>query len=172
MIASLRTAMARYRDIGERALAQVDDAGLHRRVDPDGNSLDVLVRHVGGNLRSCFTDFLTSDGEKPWRHRDGEFTEGHASREEMLAVWSAGWDVLEAVLDAVGDAHLAREVTIRGERLTVEAALLRSYGHTAYHVGQIVQLARTLAVEWRTLSIPRGGSEEFTRRRRETRGDA
>jgi len=170
MIASITAAYARYRDLGERALAQVDDADLHVRVDPDGNSLDVLVRHVGGNLRSRFTDFLTTDGEKPWRQRDGEFEERHASRDEMLAIWTTGWDTLEAVLASLTDDDLARGVTIRSRALSVEAALLRSYGHTAYHVGQIVQLARAQrGAEWVSLSVPRGESEQFTRRLREER---
>lgn len=170
MIASLVRAYARYRDLGERALAQVDDADLHRRVDDDGNSLDVLIRHVGGNLRSRFTDFLTADGEKTWRHRDGEFEEGQASRAEMLAIWTTGWDTLEAVLASLTDEDLTRDVVIRSRTLSVEAALLRSYGHTAYHVGQIVQLARTFAGDdWETLSVARGQSEQFTQRMRESR---
>jgi hypothetical protein len=165
MIASLATAYARYRDLAERALAQVEDDDLHTRVDADGNSLDVLVRHVGGNLRSRFTDFLTTDGEKPWRQRDGEFEERRATRDEMLAIWTTGWDTLEAVLALLTDDDLQREVTIRTRALTVEAALLRSYGHTAYHVGQIVQLARAhVGAEWGSLSVPRGESEAYNRR--------
>jgi uncharacterized damage-inducible protein DinB len=167
MIASLVTAYGRYRDLAERALAQVDDTDLHRRVGADDNSLDVLLRHVGGNLRSRFTDFLATDGEKDWRNRDGEFEERQAERAEMLGIWTTGWDTLEAVLASLTDADLTREVVIRGRQLSVEAALLRSYGHTAYHVGQIVQLARTFAGDdWETLSVARGQSEQFTRRMR------
>jgi hypothetical protein len=152
----------RYRSLGEQALARVKDADLHTTAGPDGNSLDVLVRHVGGNLRSRFTDFLTTDGEKPWRGRDGEFEERQATREEMLAIWTAGWDTLFATLDSLGPEDLEREITIRGRTLTVTEALHRSLAHTAYHVGQIVQLARMhVGEEWESLSVPRGASAAY-----------
>lgn len=162
MLNSIAGEYRRYRRLGELALARVEDADLHTRAGPDGNSLDVLVRHVGGNLRSRWTDFLTTDGEKTWRQRDGEFDERRATREEMLAIWTAGWDTLLATLESLDGSDLERTVTIRERPLSVTQALHRSLAHTAYHVGQIVQLARTMVgEEWESLSVPRGASEAY-----------
>ncbi len=167
----LEAAIARFREqkkMAERAARQLSFEQLQQSLDPHTNSAAVIMKHMAGNMRSRWTDFLTTDGEKPWRQRDGEFEERHASRDEMLAIWTTGWDTLEAVLASLTDDDLARDVTIRSRALSVEAALLRSYGHTAYHVGQIVQLARAhCGAEWVSLSVPRGQSEEFTRRMRE-----
>ena len=164
MLESIAGEYRRYRSLGERALAQVAGDRLHERAGPDGNSLDVLFRHVGGNLRARFTDFLTTDGEKPWRQRDGEFEERRATREEMLAIWSTGWDTLAATLRSLTPDDLEREVTIRDVPLSVTQALHRSLAHTAYHVGQIVQLCRTFVGEdWESLSVPRGASEAYRR---------
>ncbi len=148
-----------YRRTAEKALAQVDDEALFRQIDPGSNSLAVIARHVGGNLRSRFTDFLTTDGEKPDRHRDGEF-ENPASRAELMGGWQAGWAALEGTLQALTAADLARTVTIRDEPHTVVRALLRALAHVSLHVGQIVFLAKHLAgPAWQTLSIPRGQSQ-------------
>lgn len=152
----------RYRVIGERALAQTPDAGLNHIGAPDGNSPAMLVRHLSGNLASRFTDFLSSDGEKPWRDREQEFAERAYTRAEMDRLWTDGWQALETTLGTLSDADLARTVTIRGERWTVHAALARSLAHVAYHVGQLVLLARqTATAEWQWLSIPRGKSAEY-----------
>lgn len=165
-LASIRTEYQRYRRQVELALDQVQDADLHRTLDPDGNSIAVLLRHVGGNLRSRFTDFLGSDGEKPWRSRDAEFATTEATRAELLAQWHDGWNALEQALDAVaaaGPEVFASNVTIRQQPLTVLDALLRSVAHTASHAGQIVLLARTFAgAQWRSLSIPKGGSAAYS----------
>jgi uncharacterized damage-inducible protein DinB len=162
---SLRTEYERYRRLAELALEQVADADLCRALDPDGNSIAVLVRHLAGNLRSRFTDFLTSDGEKPWRQRDEEFAATSASRGELLAAWQTGWNAVERALEQVAAAgpHAgSRTVAIRGQQLTVIDALARSVAHVAYHTGQIVLLARTFAgPSWRSLSIPRGGSAAY-----------
>jgi hypothetical protein len=116
---------------------------------------------VGGNLRSRFTDFLTTDGEKPWRDRESEFLARTPSRAELLESWNSGWDVLEASLAGVADSNLADTVTIRGEELSVIQALHRSLAHTAYHVGQIVHRAKELRGEdWEYLSIPPGGQAD------------
>jgi hypothetical protein len=159
------TFAARFRDqkqMAEKALAQVPDVLLHTALDDNTNSLAVIAKHMGGNLRSRFTDFLTSDGEKPDRDRDSEFVEDKTDRAAMMAAWDAGWECLFKTLAELKDEDLARMVKIRGQPHTVADALLRALGHQSYHVGQIVQLARHLAKDnWQTLTIPRGGSGTF-----------
>jgi hypothetical protein len=155
---------ARYRSLGEKALAQVPDAALNRMPTPDGNSIAILVRHIGGNLASRFTDFLTTDGEKPWRDRDGEFAEGPFTRAEIDEVWKKGWDVVESEVGKLSDDDLTRTITIRGTASTVHEALCRSIAHTSMHVGQIILLARMYATgEWQTLSIPKGKSQDYNK---------
>lgn len=162
MIESFQTELSRYRSIGEKALAQVPDGALDRAPAPDANSVAVLVRHLSGNLKSRFTDFLTTDGEKTWRERDREFEEWHPTRDELTAAWHEGWEVLENALGNLSDSHLDRQVTIRGQNLTVHDALSRVLAHVAYHVGQIVLLARMhAAAEWEWISIPKGGSAAY-----------
>jgi uncharacterized damage-inducible protein DinB len=152
----------RYRLIGERALAQIPDAALNHVPAPDGNSAAMIVFHISGNLKSRFSDFLTTDGEKPWRARDEEFVDRTCSRAEVDALWAAGWGVLESTLATLTNADLAKTVTIRKQELTVHAALCRSLAHMSYHVGQIVLLARMTADQpWRSLSIPKGGSDAY-----------
>ena len=155
----------RYRATGERALAQVPDAALDLVPAPDANSVAMIVRHMSGNLTSRFTDFLSSDGEKPWRERDHEFDDRPYARAEMDALWRDGWGVLEATLAGLTDADMVSTVTIRGQPLTVHAALSRSLAHVAYHVGQLVLLARMHAGEpWRWISIPKHGSDAYNAR--------
>lgn len=165
LLASLRTEFHRHRRNAELALEQVADQDLARRLHGDGNSVGILFRHLSGNLRSRFTGFLTSDGEKPWRQRDEEFEPGSDDRAPLLTAWSEAWRCVEQALAdvaAAGPDAFARTVTIRQQPLTVLDALLRSVAHVAYHTGQIVLLARTFAGPcWRTLSIPRGGSAAY-----------
>jgi len=153
-----------YKTLGDRALAQVSDADIHTTLDEADNSIAVTVKHVAGNLRSRFTGFLTSDGEKPDRNRDGEFEmPEQASRDEVLRWWNAGWAIVMAAIESLAPEDLERTITIRGEPFMVVEALNRSATHTAYHVGQIVYLARHFAGRgWETLSIPKGKSAEFT----------
>lgn len=152
----------RYRDLGQRALAQLPDSALNHVPSPEGNSAAMIVRHVSGNLASRFTNFLTSDGEKPWRDREAEFAERAYTRAEVDRMWAEGFTVLETALVALTEADLGRKVTIRDQPLTVHAALSRSVAHLAYHVGQLVLLARQLAdAPWQSLSIPRGKSAAF-----------
>jgi len=148
---------------GDKAVAQVSDDELTRVLDPESNSIAIIMRHVGGNLRSRFTDFLTTDGEKPSRHRDGEFElPDAASRDAIVNDWNGGFECLFAALTQLKPADVDRDVRIRGERLSVVQALNRSMTHTASHVGQIVWLAKHLrSTNWKTLSIPRGQSEQF-----------
>lgn len=159
---SLRKLFLYYKDLGEKAIGQVKDDDLHRVIGDDGNSLAVIVQHVAGNARSRFTDFLSSDGEKPWRDREAEFTERPTTRAELLADWESGWACLFSALDHLNDTDLERLVYIRNEGHTVQEALHRQLAHYAYHVGQLVLLARSfVGREWRSLSIPRGASAAF-----------
>jgi len=166
MLDAVRTEYHRYRRLVEQALEQVADHDLDHRPRPDLNSIAILLGHLSGNLRSRFTDFLTTDGEKPWRQRDAEFEDASKGRAALLADWHEAWQVVDRAIDAVASAGadgLARTVTIRNQPLTVSDALLRSVAHVAYHTGQIVQLARTFAGDrWRSLSIPRGGSAAYS----------
>ena len=153
-----------YKALGDRALAQISDADLHALVDPDANSIAIIVKHLAGNLRSRFTDFLTSDGEKPDRDRDAEFEMPElASREQIVAWWEDAWNKTFAELDALRPEDLERTVTIRRESFLVMEALNRLAAHAAYHVGQIVFLAKHSAgPQWTSLSIPRGQSKQAT----------
>jgi hypothetical protein len=153
---------ARYRATGEKAMTQVSDEALNRVITDDGNSIATLVRHISGNLISRFTDFAASDGEKPWRNRDSEFEAGPFSRAEIDDAWKRGWEVLEREVGRLGDEDMARNVTIRGQSMTVHEALVRNITHIAMHVGQIILLARASAgADWKTLSIPRGQSRQY-----------
>ena len=157
-------AFAYHKLLADRAVAQLPDAALRRTLDAHTNSIAVIMQHVAGNLRSRWTDFLTSDGEKPWRHRDDEFVDRFPERAALLEYWEAGWAALTETLAGLTAADMTAAVTIRGETFSVPAAMARSLAHTSYHVGQIVQLARHWAGDqWETLTIPRGGSSEYNK---------
>jgi uncharacterized damage-inducible protein DinB len=148
--------------LADRAMAQLTDEMLRMPLDDHTNSIAVIVKHVAGNLTSRWTDFLTSDGEKPDRNRDQEFVDTFANRQEILESWERGFAVLFESLRSLTEDDLQQTVLIRGERHSVPLAIQRSLGHTCYHIGQIVMLARVLAEEnWQTLTIPRGGSQQF-----------
>jgi hypothetical protein len=150
--------------LADRAVAQVPDDKLRTSLDANTNSIAVIVKHVAGNLVSRWTDFLASDGEKPERNRDDEFVDTFADRQEMLDFWERGWARLFETLKSLRVDDLAKTVLIRGEPHSVPLAIQRSLGHTCYHVGQIVQLARVQAGgAWETLTIARGGSERYNR---------
>src|SRR5258708_2449999 len=150
--------------LADRAVAQVADDKLHVALDANTNSIAVIMKHVAGNLLSRWTDFLTTDGEKPERNRDQEFVDAFSSRTELVEFWERGWGCLLATLGNLKPEDLGKTVSIRGEPHSVPLALERSLGHTCYHIGQIVQLARIHAGEhWQTLTIPRGESEQFNR---------
>lgn len=153
----------KYKTFAEKALAQVPDEDWFRRIDSESNSLALVVKHLAGNMRSRWTDFLTTDGEKPDRNRDTEFeTEDADTKEALLARWEAGWRLLFAALDPLTEDDLQRKVMIRGEAHSVLQAITRQLTHYASHVGQIVFLAKHLAgARWQTLSIARGKSREF-----------
>lgn len=165
VIAASAAEFRRYRGLAEGAAGQLSWEELRAALDPEVNSIAVIMKHVGGNLRSRWTDALTTDGEKPWRDRDAEFVDDFKDRDELMAAWAAGWTVLESALAGFTDADLTRELTIRGEAHTLALALARSLSHAAYHGGQIVQTARVLAsrsgTPWKTLTVARGGSAAF-----------
>ena len=162
-LADIRVQFEKLKSTVESAIAQVDDAGFFASPDVETNSIAVNMKHMGGNLRSRFGDFLTSDGEKPDRDRDGEFEiRDGETRAVILERWEAGWATLFATLDALRPADVVGTVRIRGEPHSVFQALHRAVAHQAYHVGQVVLLARHYSgPSWKTLTIPRGQSAEF-----------
>jgi hypothetical protein len=150
--------------LADRAIEQVTDEKLREALDENTNSIAVIMKHVAGNLTSRWTDFLSIDGEKPWRNRDDEFVDMFENRQQVLDCWERGWDCLLRTLKSLSPEDLTRTVLIRGEPHSVPLALERSLGHTCYHVGQIVQVARIHAgTNWKTLTIPKGGSEQFNK---------
>jgi hypothetical protein len=153
-----------YKRLAERAMEQVADQQLFDVLDADGNSIAVIVKHMTGNMRSRWTDFLTTDGEKPDRNRDSEFIDPPGTRAALLADWENGWERLFSALDGLSDADLGRTVAIRGEAHSVVQAINRQLAHYPHHVGQIVFLARHFAGDrWQSLSIPRNKSAQFNR---------
>jgi hypothetical protein len=162
LIKSIESEYLRYKSLAEAALEQVPEAALSQAGPADGNSLATICWHVSGNLKSRFTDFLTSDGEKPWRNREEEFRRRTVSRPELLAKWADGWQVLLSAMGQLTDADLTRTVHIRGQPLAVHEALHRSLAHASYHVGQIVYVAHAICGSgWRYLSIPPGESAAY-----------
>jgi uncharacterized damage-inducible protein DinB len=156
-----------YKKLAERAMEQCPDEGLFAAVDTESNSIAIIVKHMAGNMRSRWTNFLTADGEKPDRNRDSEFEEPPANRAELLAMWEQGWKYLFDALDSLTDADLARTVTIRTEPHSVTQAINRQMGHYAYHMGQIAFLAKHFAAQsgkWTALTVPRKKSAEFNAR--------
>ena len=154
-----------YKKLAERAMEQVTDEQLFVALDNEANSIAIIVKHMTGNMRSRWTEFLTTDGEKLNRHRDGEFVDPPATRAALLAEWELGWGVLFGALETLTDDDLARKVTIRGEPHSVMQAINRQLAHYPHHVGQIVLLAKHFACErWQSLSVPRNKSAEFNRK--------
>jgi hypothetical protein len=155
-----------YKRMGEGAIAQVKDDELFVALDPESNSIAVIVKHLAGNMRSRFTDFLTTDGEKPDRHRDQEFEmNSGTTRADVMRWWEEGWGRVFSAIEALKPDDLLRTVTIRDEPHTVMQAVGRQLAHYAYHIGQIVFLAKHFrSQEWKSLSIPRGKSEEFNKK--------
>jgi len=159
----IRRQLRGHKRMAENAMAQLEDKDFFAVIDPEANSIAILVKHIAGNARSRFTGFLISDGEKPDRYRDREFeVTAQTTREEVLRRWEEGWSHVFATLDSLKPEDLVRTVTIRQEPHTVLQALNRALAHYAQHIGQIVFLAKHLrSVQWKTLSIPRGKSEEY-----------
>lgn len=153
-----------YKKLADRAMGQCPKEGLFATLDGESNSIAIIVKHMSGNMRSRWTDFLTSDGEKPDRDRDAEFEEPPPTREELLAMWERGWDCLFGALEPLTEADMTRTVTIRTEPHSVMQAINRQIAHYSYHVGQITFLAKHFAVQagkWTPLTVPRKKSAEF-----------
>lgn len=152
-----------YKKLGENAIAQCPDEGLFASLDEENNSMAIVVKHMTGNMRSRWTDFLTSDGEKANRNRDSEFEAPPKTRAEILDLWDAGWKCVFSALEPLSDAGMTKTVTIRGEEHSVMQAINRQIAHYAYHVGQIVLLAKHFAgANWKALTIPKKRSEQFS----------
>lgn len=149
----------------EAAIGQVADHQLFAALDDEMNSIAIIVKHMTGNMRSRWTDFLTSDGEKPNRNRDSEFEEPPASRQALMKIWEDGWNAVFAALEPLSDGDMGRSITIRGEAHSVMQAINRQIAHYSYHCGQIVLLAKHFkGREWQSLSVPRRKSAEFNRK--------
>jgi uncharacterized damage-inducible protein DinB len=154
-----------YKKLAEKAIEQITDEQLLTALDPEMNSIAQTVKHMTGNMRSRWTDFLNSDGEKPDRNRDSEFIDPPATREDLLAIWEEGWRLVFQALEPLTDADLDRKVFIRGEAHSVMQAINRQIAHYAYHCGQIVLLAKHFrSQEWTSLTIPRNKSGDFNQR--------
>ena len=153
-----------YKSLGEKAMAQVSDEALFHMPDEKSNSISVIVKHLHGNMLSRWTDFLTTDGEKEWRKRDEEFEEKASTREEVMHQWEEGWTCLFAALGGLTPADLSKTVYIRNMGQHADEAIIRQLAHYAYHVGQIVYLARWFNEgNWTSLTIPKGGSAAFNK---------
>ncbi len=154
-----------YKKLAERAIEQVTDEQLFLPLDEESNSIAIIVKHMAGNMRSRWTDFLTSDGEKPDRNRDSEFVEPAATRDALMRDWEHGWQCMFSALEPLSDGDLARTVTIRGEAHSVMQAVNRQIAHYANHIGQIVLLAKHFQhASWKPLTIPRNRSADFNQR--------
>ena len=154
-----------YKQLGERAMAQVTDEQLFAALDDEANSIAIIVKHITGNMRSRWTDFLSSDGEKPTRNRDSEFVDPPATRDALMQKWEQGWACVFSAIEPLTDADLSRTVMIRGEAHSVMQAINRQLSHYPMHVGQIILLAKHYAgSRWTTLSVARNRSAEFNRR--------
>ena len=165
LITSIEGEFRRYKKLGDATIAQLRDDELMQSAPGGGNSIVVLVWHLAGNLKSRFMDFLTSDGEKPWRNRDDEFrSREEVSRRELLEKWEEGWAVLFGTLDTLTDDDLFKTVVIRNEQFRAHEALHRLMAHASYHVGQMVYLGKIFrSSDWKNLSIPLGQSETYNR---------
>jgi len=164
-IESVRKQFTQYKSLAERAMNQVADNKLSWQINPETNSITTIVKHMTGNMLSRFTDFFTSDGEKPWRDRDGEFENEEMTREKLTDFWNRGWNCLFQVLNSLTPEDIPRIVLIRNEKHSVMEAINRQLAHYAYHVGQIVFIGKIiLDNQWKSLTIPKKGSKEFNTR--------
>ena len=156
------TEYKRYHDLLNKAVTQVSDEDFFTTLGPEDNSIAIIIKHLAGNFKSRFTDFLTTDGEKPWRDREGEFSVEGLSRNQIMNMWEEGWNVLVQNAFSLKESDMKRNITIRGVSFTVEEALARSLAHFSYHVGQVLFLAKHFQGDaWNYLTIPPGGSNAY-----------
>ncbi len=165
-IALIKKRFLTYKVLGEKAITQLEDQHIHYRKEAGDNSIYVIVGHMHGNMLSRFTDFLETDGEKPWRNRDEEFSEDpKAGKAQLFKLWEEGWNGVWTALSTLKDDDLQKKVRIRGETHLVMDALLRQVAHYAYHVGQLVYIAKSLkGKNWQSLSIPPGASDQYNQK--------
>lgn len=161
-VLSTKKLFLHYKTLAEKSFAQISDADINWRPNDSSNSIAIIVHHLSGNMLSRFTDFLSSDGEKPWRDREAEFNDGYQDKAGMLEAWEKGWTALTSALDSVTDADLEKIVFVRNEGHTIFEAFQRQLAHYASHIGQIIYIAKALkGSEFKSLSIPKGGSAAF-----------
>jgi hypothetical protein len=161
---SIKKLFGYYKSLGDKAMGQLTEKELRYSPTKDSNNIAVIVKHMRGNMLSRWTDFLTADGEKPWRHRDTEFEDTLLTKKDIMAAWEEGWTCLFAAINTLEENHVGAIIYIRNEGHTVLEAINRQLGHYSYHVGQIVYLARQAkAGEWNSLSIPKGKSKDFNK---------
>jgi hypothetical protein len=161
-IESIRKQFTQYKVMGEKTMEQVAADKLFWQYNSETNSIGIIVKHLAGNMMSRFTDFYTTDGEKPWRDRDGEFENEVLTRENLLALWNKGWACLFGILNELKEDDLHKKVMIRNEQLTVVDALNRQLAHYSSHIGQIIYIGKMITgTNWKTLTIPKKGSREF-----------
>lgn len=161
---SARKEFLRYKTMGESSFTQLDELELLHTYDPEDNSIAQITKHIVGNMKSRWTNFLTEDGEKTWRHRDTEFEAPYTSKEEMLQAWESGWKCVFEALDSINTENFNTPIYIRKEPHSIMEAIHRQLAHYSSHVGQIVYLAKSLkGAAWQSLSIPKGQSEAFNR---------
>ena len=154
--------LAYYKVLGEKTFAQLEDADLFWQYNPESNSIAVIVNHLSGNMKSRWSDFLNSDGEKPWRQRDREFEDVISTRQALLTAWNEGWDCVFTALNSVNTDNFHTDIYIRNQRHSIVEAVNRQLMHYAYHIGQIVYIGRMIRGEaWQSLSIPKGKSQAF-----------
>lgn len=163
-IASALFEFKRYKGLGDRTFAQLNDGDIHWKYGPTDLSISVIVKHLVGNMQSRWTNFLTEDGEKTWRDREGEFEEGYGSKEEMKLAWEQGWNCLFDALASVNATNFNTPIYIRAEPHSLVEAVHRQLAHYANHVGQLVFIGKMIkGVQWNSLSIPKGGSASFNK---------
>ena len=161
-IGSVKFQFNQYKKLAEKAMEQVPDDKINWQFNPETNSIATIVKHLSGNMLSRFTDFFTSDGEKEWRDRDGEFENELLTRAELLARWNKGWDCFSEVLNNLRPDDLSKTILIRNEKHTAMEAINRQLTHYAYHIGQIIFIAKMVCdSNWKSLTIPRGESKAF-----------
>jgi len=173
IVSWIESEFRRYKQLGDGTISQLGADQLVVRASPESLSIATVVWHVAGNLTSRFTDFLTTDGEKPWRNRESEFEERNVGRTELLEKWEGGWGTLFAAIGPLSDADLERTVSVRGVTLTVGEALLRALAHVSYHVGQITFVGKMLrGPQWDYLTIPPGGTDAYNKNPTREKGTA
>jgi uncharacterized damage-inducible protein DinB len=165
---SAKAEFKKLKALGDKSFAQLNDADFHIKPDAESNSIALIIQHLSGNMISRWTDFLTTDGEKPSRNRDKEFEENIQSKETLLNQWEQGWQVFTNTLDSLTGADMMKEITIRGEKHSVIQAINHQLTHYGYHIGQIVYLAKHIrSADWHTLSIAKNRSDEFNQKMKE-----